>query len=127
MHIIVGLEVWIMALNRIPVDVTAAPFSTATLALIRPKLDGDGVQRRTTENVPVWEYDLLIMPEGRRPEILPVSAPSRNTPSYTPGCRVSLLNCVAQHYSIRDAGRVVEGIAFSADSVTPVGANQKSE
>lgn len=114
-----------MPLNRIPVDVTAPPFATATLALIRAKLDGQGVQRRTTANIPIWEYDLLVLPENRRPEILPVSAPSRTTPSYTPGCQVSMTNCVAQHYSIRENGRAVEGIAFSADSVTPLG--QKDE
>lgn len=110
-----------MALNRIPVDTSTPPFSNATLAMVRAKLDGQGVQRRNEDNTPLWEYDLLILPEDRRPEILPVTAPSSTTPSYVPGSRVSIRACVAQHYSIKDNGRSIDGIAFSADAVVPAG------
>ncbi|MBW3092400.1 hypothetical protein KIH79_05470 [Bifidobacterium sp. 82T10] len=110
-----------MALNRFPVDATASPFAGATLALVRPRLDNAGAQRRNADNVPLWEYDLTIIPKGRRPEILPVTAPSSTTPAYAPNCRVSIRGCVASHYSIRENGRVSDGISFSADAVTPVG------
>lgn len=111
-----------MALNHIPVDVAAPPFATATLAMIRPRLGDDGAQRKNENNVPLWEYDLLALPEGRRPEIIPVIAPSSSTPSYTPGGRVTIRDCHARHYSVKgDNGRVSEGYSFSAAAVLPLG------
>ena len=115
-----------MALSRIPVDMAAMPFSTATLAMIRPRLDEAGAQRKNDQGVPLWEYDFLALPEGRRPEIIPITAPSAGTPSYTPGGRAAVRDCYARHYSIKgDNGRISEGFSFSAASVTPLG--QKTE
>lgn len=108
-----------MALRRIPVDMMASPFDTATLAMVRPKTDMDGVQKQTDDGVGLWEYDLLVTPPDRRPEVVPITAPSRSTPSYTPGCRVRVGNCYVIHYSISNRGKVNEGFAFSADEVSP--------
>lgn len=108
-----------MALRRVPVDMMAPPFDTATLAVVRARLDAHGVQRQSDDGLPLWEYDLLVVPDGRRPEIVAVTAPSRSTPSYTPGSRVRVSNCYALHYSITTNGRTSEGFSFSANAVTP--------
>lgn len=110
-----------MALSRIPVDMAAMPFSTATLAMIRPRLDEAGAQRKNDDGTPLWEYDFLILPEGRRPEIIPIVAPSATTPSYTPGGRASVRDCYGRHYSIKgDNGKISEGFSFSAAAVIPL-------
>jgi hypothetical protein len=102
-------------MRSIPVDptaiLTAIVMSEPVAALF------DGAQRKTREDVALWEVDVTVAVRGTGASVLRVRIPSVAAPRVEVGQPVRLVNLRALVWEMGDR----HGVAWSVDSLAPAG------